>query len=80
MRSMEVNHGGDGSGLHGLLSVILWLFGLLFMATSNMQPSEVRAWISFSLGAFASIVSIIANWDRLTTAIRNKFKKKKNGK
>ncbi len=79
MKSMAVHHDNEGSGL---LGIIMWVGGIFCMAASNAQPSEVRAWITFSLGAIASIISIIINYPKFRDQIKNwrvNKKKKKNG-
>lgn len=72
MKSMEANHDHG----NGPLAIVLWIGGILCMATANAQPSELRAWISFGLGATASIISIVVNWDKLTESFKSKRKHK----
>lgn len=75
MKSMDIQHqhGDNGSGI---LSIIFWLGGLVCMVASNSQPSEIRAWITFSLGAATSITSLIINYPK----VRDMFKKHKENK
>lgn len=71
---MEANHHDN----NGIIGVVMWLSGIFCMAVSNAQPSEVRAWITFSLGAAASITSIVVNYPKLKDAVKGwKAKKKK---
>lgn len=80
MKSMATHHDSDGSGP---LGVIMWLGGIFCMVASNSQPSEIRAWITFSLGAAASIISIIINYPKSRDQIKawkETKKKKKHGK
>lgn len=82
MKSMAVHHESEGSGL---LGIIMWIGGVFCMAISNAQTSEVRTWVTFTLGAFASIISIIINYPKFRDQIKSwranrKNKTKKNGK
>ena len=72
MKTMEHSH----SESSGIISIILWLGGIFCMAASNAQPSEIRAWITFGLGAIASLVSIIGNWEKFSAYIKKTFSKK----
>lgn len=80
MKSMEVHHDHG----NGILSVVLWIAGVACMIKSNAEPSEVRAWITFGLGALASIISITLNWkkwvDMIKSSRKKKTKNKQNGK
>lgn len=79
MKSMAVHHDDNGNGLLGILT---WIGGIVCMVASNAQTSEIRAWITFSLGAIASIISIIINYPKFRDQVKNwkDKKKKKHGK
>ncbi len=81
MKSMYLHHNHNDNGI---ITVIMWIGGIICMVSSNYQPSELRAWITFGLGATASLISIIMNWSKFVDVVKKKFSKKpktnKNGK
>jgi len=77
MKSMDLHQDHNGNGL---IAVVMWIGGIICMVSSNHQPSEVRAWITFGLGASASLISIIMNWGKFVDVMKTKFKKKSKTK
>jgi hypothetical protein len=77
---MESHQTHDGENTP--LGTFLWVLGLVFFTLSKMEPSETRAWITFSLGALASLISIIINWKKFYDTISGwrKNRKHKNSK
>ena len=73
MRSMDLHHDHNDSGI---ITLVMWIGGIICMVSSNYQPSEVRAWITFGLGATASLISIIMNWSKFVDVVKKKFAKK----
>jgi len=73
MRGMELHHNNHDNDF---INLVMWIGGIVCMVSSNYQPSEVRAWVTFTLGATASLISIIMNWSKFVEVVKKKFPKK----
>jgi hypothetical protein len=68
----NMDHGSENS-----MGVLSWITGLMCFAVSHFEPSEVRAWIAFTLGCIASLISIAINWGKFKALFERKPKPKK---